>query len=427
MRIEIHLIIWAMLSLLTVSCGTEPTTNFEVVEDGSFAKLNAEGRSESGDVLGKGQSQSGNLPGHDQKEAKKILASISSNPNSNAAENTPPANVPVEESVDDSAEPVISSTEEMPVEAPSDSTVEMPTEAPEEAPPEPPKTISIASMPVLFGQSGAEYSYTLDIVKNSAEPHTIEILTGPAGLSLNGNTLSWLPMNGNVEELKHEIKLKAYLTAYPDVKAEQDYILTVKSTCMDSVINQVSILRNGPNGEKIKSDLGSFLAYKGDKTAYENYNYYSASAHPIVGPQPKGFFESVFMYIDKDGKSYLNIFWGVDGGGSADTKVDVDIKTSGNAKADSVILSDDSGEMKLKSSTADENNYEGRFQYWSNTDGAVIGPFTTEEYKIEVSVLNGGDNKDAKFYSQDGNDLTLLDGGNLSSFEISFKGVRTCK
>jgi hypothetical protein len=88
-------------------------------------------------------------------------------------------------------------------------------------------------------------------------------------------------------------------------------------------------------------------------------------------------------------------------------------------------LSDDDGEISLKSKQNGKNNYEGRFHYWSNTDGAVIGPFVGTNYKIRVELLNGGDNKDAKFYSQDEKDLTLLDGGNLSSFEISFKSV--CK
>jgi len=297
----------------------------------------------------------------------------------------------------------------------------------EDTPPPIDPALALTSDPILYGQSGATYTYEMAWEANTQDAVTVELAQAPMGMTVSGSTVSWMPQNGNVEMTQHPIKLKVTLASNPPVVKTQDYMLTINSTCVESIINQVATIRTDDDGNLVKTDLGSFVAYKGTEDAATNYNYYSYSAHPKVGPTPKGFFESVFMYIDGEGKSYLNIFWGVDEGGSEDNVVNVDILTTGNTNQDAVVLADDSGEINKVSSGAAGNFYEGRFRYWKNTDGAVIGPFTGTDYKIHVAVLNGGDNKDAKFYSQDQNDLTLLDGGTLSSFEISFKEVRTCQ
>jgi hypothetical protein len=177
------------------------------------------------------------------------------------------------------------------------------------------------------------------------------------------------------------------------------------------------------DGEKY---LGSFAVYKGTQSAAENYNYYSASAHPLVGPTPSGFKTTVFFYEGPDGLAF-NFFSNVDAGGSTDNIVEWNIKTIGNDAKDDVILSDDNIELSKVSSTSDEVNYEGRFHYYSNTDGGVIGPFHGDGFQIAVQVLNIGDVIDAGFYSSTGEVLALGDGPEkVSSFIVKFEPFEDC-
>ena len=42
--------------------------------------------------------------------------------------------------------------------------------------------------------------------------------------------------------------------------------------------------------------LGDIVTYTGALSSVENYGYYSASAHPVVGPEPLGFETNVYFY-----------------------------------------------------------------------------------------------------------------------------------
>ena len=175
-------------------------------------------------------------------------------------------------------------------------------------------------------------------------------------------------------------------------------------------------------GEKY---LGSFVAYSGSMSAAANYNYFSASAHPIVGPIPKEFKTTVFFYEDSIGINF-NFFSNVDAGGSMDNIVEWDIKTSDNGKLDKVLLSDDGGELSKKYEGTDYFRYEARFHYYSNTDGGVIGPFKSGAH-IAVKVLNVGDVIDAGFFSANGDVLPLSDGSEpVSSFIVGYQGDENC-
>lgn len=177
---------------------------------------------------------------------------------------------------------------------------------------------------------------------------------------------------------------------------------------------------------KAENYLGFVVSYSGKKSAEDNYNYYSASAHPLVGPSPIGFESHVFFYEGKDGLA-LNFFSNIDSGGSSNNRVDLDIEVSGNAQMDSVILSDDGHELKQVSSSGGLNSYEGRFHYWNNTDGGVIGPFQGENYKIHVRVLQTGDIQNARFYSANGYSFQLKDQQqDISSFIITFESIENC-
>ena len=156
-------------------------------------------------------------------------------------------------------------------------------------------------------------------------------------------------------------------------------------------------------------ELGEVDSYIGELTSKANYNYYSASAHPIIGPTPSGFYGNVFLYEGSDGLS-LNMFFNVDDGGSEDNQVQWDVYTKNNSKLDSVILSDDGSEFKLVNN--DDTNYdqkfEGRWHYWTNTDGGVIGPFNGTDFEIRVDMLLKGDINDINFHSSTAEDNVFL-------------------
>ena len=172
--------------------------------------------------------------------------------------------------------------------------------------------------------------------------------------------------------------------------------------------------------------LGSFVAYSGAESMVDNYDYYSASAHPVHGPTPLGFNLNVYFYEGSDGLG-MNFFSNIDEGGSDDNIVNLDLVTSGNDKKDSVLLSDDRGEMYLDSEKSDRLEYEGRFHYWKNTDGAVIGPFAGEGYKVQVKMLQSGDITGARFYSANGESFSLTNSDGVSSFVIAFESYETCQ
>jgi len=185
---------------------------------------------------------------------------------------------------------------------------------------------------------------------------------------------------------------------------------------------------NNTGVQEEKNYLGFIVAYTGKKDAAANYNYYSASAHPIVGPTPSGFQTNVFFYEGPDSKLAFNLFSNIDAAGSTDNQVDLDIFTTGNGKKDGVLLSDDDLELKYLGGYGNEGKqYQGRFHYWSNTDGGVIGPFSGETYKIRVKFLATGDVQSARFYSANGYAFDLKDDENqISSFIIAYQDYHEC-
>lgn len=168
--------------------------------------------------------------------------------------------------------------------------------------------------------------------------------------------------------------------------------------------------------------LGSFVSYTGSDTAATNYGYYSDSAHPIVGPAPGPYNVNVFFYEGNDGLTF-NFFFNIDKGGSPDNEVQWDIYTRGNDYKDRVKLSDDPNDTFYLDGIEGENQkYIGRWHYWKNTDGGVIGPFDGEDFFIRVKSVGTGDLTGANFYSADGTSLSLQDGNNtISSFIIGFE------
>ena len=156
-------------------------------------------------------------------------------------------------------------------------------------------------------------------------------------------------------------------------------------------------------GEKF---LGYTKNYSGSESAAKNYNYYSASAHPKIGPDPEGFQSNIFFYNDNNGVNF-NFFHNIDGAGSDDNQVKWEIKVSGNNLEDRVVLSDDRAELTLKNSKGQTNTYIGDFHYWRNTDGGIIGPLVTDDFTISVTYIENGDLADIAFYSNAGETIRL--------------------
>ena len=172
--------------------------------------------------------------------------------------------------------------------------------------------------------------------------------------------------------------------------------------------------------------LGEIKSYTGTLSSFDNYRYYSASAHPVIGPTPLSYESNIYFYEGPDGLT-LNFYSNLDEGGSDYNSVNWDIITKGNSGKDKVILSDDNKELTQTFQSPLKSRYQARFQYWKNTDGGVIGPFVGKNYQIQVHILNTGDIQNAIFYSADGNAFPLKDENNqISSFVISYKSEQTC-
>lgn len=136
--------------------------------------------------------------------------------------------------------------------------------------------------------------------------------------------------------------------------------------------------------------LGTIDPFSGPTTGVANYNYFSASAHPLVGPTPTPG-EAFFWFFDgTDGLSF-NFFGGQDNSGSCDMigpptlceMIDLDIAINGSTTNPAVLLSDDSSE--LSEPAADMFRMRGNFA--NNTDGGVIGLLGGLDWEVVVDPL----------------------------------------
>lgn len=157
--------------------------------------------------------------------------------------------------------------------------------------------------------------------------------------------------------------------------------------------------------------LGTISAYEGNIDAATNYNYSSASGHPINGPTPAGYKAFIWMYWDNSAAAgdrlSFNMIHDVDGGGSPNNIVHWDMNFTGTSY--NVLLQDDAGEgggftdLGGGAMTAD-------FHYWYNTDGGVIGvdePACGSCWEIYLAPELLGDIRMLKAASGDGNDVMM--------------------
>ncbi len=162
------------------------------------------------------------------------------------------------------------------------------------------------------------------------------------------------------------------------------------------------------SGDGVKDTyLGTVEAYTGTESAADNYNFFSASAHPINGPTPEAYKSKMYMYDGPDGLSF-GFFHNIDAGGNNYwNHVDWDISLMNMSS--SFGLSDDGGLTQSEFSQVDPNTYSGRWAYRINTDGGVIKDLTpTDTYwEIMIDPLAFGDVQDWSMYSADGSVINL--------------------
>jgi len=309
---------------------------------------------------------------------------------------------------------------------------------------------------VTFGQS---YQYQVVTSGTYSGTITYSLSNEPDNMTISSSGLvEWTPTKAS--QITTHTNITITLTTASGYVLTQTYDLTVTGTC---VAGNVLAIWSGDQRSSTDSTkyLGNITAYTDNsssaKTASQNYNYSSASVHLTHGPIATVNDGAVFFYnryTDND-TLYLFYFFGMDVGGSANT-VSLDVFVSKNASQDSNPVDDDPGETDLISQSQSAttglytSSYTGRYKYGSNSDGAVIGPFSNTDnqtlldngttFKIFVdlsgtSSLNTSDNRGVsgltlgaltsmKYYSKDNSTVSL---GSEDNFTVGYKTRISCE
>ena len=309
---------------------------------------------------------------------------------------------------------------------------------------------------VVFGQS---YQYQVTTDNNYSGTITYSLSNQPDGMTISSTGLiEWTPSKSS--EITTHSNIKITITTASGYVLTQTYDLTVTGTC---VTGNVLAIWTGDQRSSTDSSkfLGNITAYTDNassvKTASQNYNYSSSSVNLTHGPEATANDGALFFYnqYDNTTHSYLFYFFGMDVGGSANT-VSIDVFVSNNASQDSDPVDDDPGETVRRSQSQSEttglytSSYTGRYKYGSNSDGAVIGPFSNTDnqtlvdngttFKIFVNLsgtsslntsanrgvsgLTLGDLDSMKYYSKDNSTVSL---GDEDNFTIGYKTRITCE
>ena len=128
--------------------------------------------------------------------------------------------------------------------------------------------------------------------------------------------------------------------------------------------------------------LGTITPYTGTDTGADNYNYYSASGHPINGPAPAYQEGQIFFYDGSDGLNFNAIF-NVDSASNSPGKVLWDITITGSTTNPIVRLSDDDGTYGELAEVGD-NAFRGKWYYNYNTDGGAIGELDGAKWAVTI-------------------------------------------
>lgn len=115
--------------------------------------------------------------------------------------------------------------------------------------------------------------------------------------------------------------------------------------------------------------------------------------------------------------------------GNGNGELDILVRSSGNNQQDRYLLMDDPGvdpDTFDRTIVGSEIHYDINTRYGNNTDGAVMGPYIGEDYKIRVKISKAGNSNDGRFHSADGSSFSLKESIDGTAFIITRAGYETC-
>jgi hypothetical protein len=156
--------------------------------------------------------------------------------------------------------------------------------------------------------------------------------------------------------------------------------------------------------------LGTVSGYSGGAASVPNYNYSSASAHPINGPTPEAYRSKMFLYEGSDGLSF-SAFHNIDAGGNVYwNHVGMDFQFRNMSSAIGLV-DDNTPENRSEPGVIpiDAFNYHAGWAYTLNTDGVVFNELLAldDYWEILIDPYMFGDIKDWGMYSGDGGFINL--------------------
>jgi hypothetical protein len=151
------------------------------------------------------------------------------------------------------------------------------------------------------------------------------------------------------------------------------------------------------------ASLGAVQPYTGAMSGANNFNYFSASGHPISGPAPARSAGKLFFYDGTDGLSFAMVF-GKDADQPSSSDVDWNLAVTGTLSGNpGVSFSDDANELKEPSN----GNFTGLWNFASNTDGGVIGGLDGAAWVLTIDPLYYDKIDTLEVYDKSGSSIAL--------------------
>ncbi len=294
---------------------------------------------------------------------------------------------------------------------------------------------------VTFGQT---YQYQLTTSDTYPGTITYSLSNEPDNMTISSSGLvEWTPTKAS--QITTHTNITITLTTASGYVLTETYDLAVTGTCVSGNVMAIWSGDQRSSTDSSKVLVGNVTAYTDNsssvKTASQNYNYSGGSANLTHGPTPTATTGNVFFYNQYDNTTHLYFFYifGVKNNSVANT-VKIDVFTSNNTSASSDIVDDGEGggeTHRTSQSLTDglySSSYKSRNAYNNaNSDGAVIGPFTGEEFRIFVDLggtstidsqtLTLGSLASFKYYSKDGTSFAL---GAVDNFTVGFNTTLDC-
>lgn len=180
-------------------------------------------------------------------------------------------------------------------------------------------------------------------------------------------------------------------------------IIMLMTACDSARMEMKNPPQTSPPDKKLECGLKSYLTvwqnsqlvnivipFSGTETSLVNYGYRNFSAHPKVGPPGQAETLTMFFYQGPDGLSF-NLILDTDSGSVHDNRADISLTVRHNNHVDSVLFSDEAGELLAVDADPTTTFYRGRFNYKLTTDGGIIGPLQGPDFQIDVDVIKAGE------------------------------------